>query len=270
MDTKKIQSILRNALEKEIPSSEIKLWTAIRASLVAGEKPFHQQGDKMNPISSRRVSRAALVTLTVGALMAVALITPRGRAFAQTVLQFFVRAEQDRYPLQAWQMTPPVQTTTESPFQLSVQEAESRAAYDVLSPVDVPAGMIFVGAGYDEKHHIVSQAFGQTVDYIELSLWQQPLAYYQPCGDIRELCENMLASNFVGASAYIEPVQISNGAAGEYLEGVWELTNDGPVWNPTPYSKMLRWQTDTMIFKLVYNGIDLTRDALVALAKSLR
>jgi hypothetical protein len=33
---------------------------------------------------------------------------------------------------------------------------------------------------------------------------------------------------------------------------------------------MLRWQTDTMIFKLVYNGMDLTRDDLVALANSIR
>jgi hypothetical protein len=267
MDKKNISSILKEAVEREVPASTIDLPPTVKERLVAGTNP---QGEKMNSTNPRRMSRLALATLAVLTLFALAFASPQGRALAQTVLQFFVRADHDRYPLQPWQMTPPAQTSTESPFPFSVQDAESRAAYDVFSPVEVPAGMVFVGAGYDEKYHVVSQAFGQNADYIELSLWQQPLEHYQACGDITQICENILAANFVGASAYIEPVQLDNGLTGEYLEGVWELTDNGPVWNPTPFSKMLRWQTDTMIFKLVYNGMDLTRDDLVALANSIR
>ena len=96
MDDKKIQSILQDALEEEIPSSEIKLWPAVRASLVAGKRISTQQGEKMNLVNSRRASRVALATLVIGALMASALATPQGRAFAQTCLLYTSPSPRDR------------------------------------------------------------------------------------------------------------------------------------------------------------------------------
>jgi hypothetical protein len=269
MESKNIKAILQTALEQNLPSSQVNLWPAVKERLVARHNTLFQQGETMNKPKPHAVFRIALTTLGIVALLMLAVVTPQGRAFAQNILRFFVRADQDRYPLQSWQMTPPANSSPESPFQLSVREAEELAGYDVLSPVDVPSGMIFVGASYDEKYHIVSQAFGQDAEYIEISLWQQPLEYYQPCGDISQACDNLLGATFVGASAYLETVQIGN-QTGEYLEGVWELTNDGPVWNPTPYARHLRWKTETMIFELVYNGMNLGRDDLVTLAASLR
>ena len=90
MDHNDIKSILEDAVEQEIPSSGIDLLPAIRASLVAG--PQFQQGETMNTITSRRIQRVALAALTLAALTTLALITPQGRAFAQTILQFFVTA----------------------------------------------------------------------------------------------------------------------------------------------------------------------------------
>jgi len=266
MDNKKIQSILQDAVEEKIPSSDINLWSAVKPGLVAGT---NQQGEKMNTTRQRYISRFTFAVLTMVILLTVALITPQGRALAQSLLQLFVRADKDSYPLQAWQMTPPAQTSLESPFKYSVQAAESIAGYDVLSPIEPPTGMVFIGASYDDKFHIVAQAFGRSIDYFELSIWQQPLENYQPCGDISQLCENMLGGNLAGASADIQTVQVGDWT-GEYVEGVWELTDNGPVWNPTPYAKTLRWKTDTMIFELVYNGVDFSRDDLVALAGSIR
>ncbi|MBK6646585.1 MAG: hypothetical protein IPG44_12735 [Anaerolineales bacterium] len=265
MDKKEIQSIIQEAVEKEIPASEIALWQTVKASLVEKQ---HQQGVKMNTNKSRGVSRLAYATLAVAVLLTLAFFTPQGRAFAQQVFHFFTRADKDRYPLQEWQKTPPAQTSSESPFKYSVQEAESLAGYDVLSPVEVPFGMFFVGASYDEKYHIVAQAFGQSAEYIELSLWQQPLEHYQLCGDISQLCDNMLGGNLAGNSADIQTVQIGD-LTGEYVEGVWNLTDNGPVWEPTPFLKTLRWKNDTMIFELI-GGIDQTRDDLVKLAESIR
>ena len=265
MDQKDVPSILQDALEDQLPASEIKLWKAVRASLVAVP---NQQGEKMKTLQPRRVLHAAYISLILVALLALALVTPQGRAFAQNILQLFVRADKDRYPLQAWQMTPPAQTSSESPFKYSVQEAEALAGYAVSGPVEPPFGMMFVGASYDEKYHIVAQVFGLSSDSIGLSIWQQPLEYYQPCGDISDHCDNMLGSNLAGASADIQNVQIGN-MSGEYVEGVWNLTNNGPVWEPTPYLKTLRWKTDTMIFELV-GGLDQTREDLVTLAESLR
>jgi hypothetical protein len=266
MDNKNIRSILQDALEEEIPSAQIELWPAVKASLVTGT---YQQGEKMNTKQSRKIPRIALAVVMLMILLTVALVTPQGRAFAQDLLQFFTRADQDRYPLQAWQLTPPVQTSSESPFRYSLGEAESLAKYDVFSPVEIPFGMVFIGASYDEKYHIVAQAFGHGMEYPELSLWQQPLEYYQPCGDISKACDNMLGGNLAGASADIQTVQVGEWTA-EYVEGVWELTENGPVWNPTSFAKTLRWKTDVMIFELIYNGMDLTRDDLVTFAAGIR
>ena len=267
MDKKNIQAILRDELEREIPSADVHLWQAVKANLVPGRT--FQQGEKMNTINSRRLLRAALGMLILVVLVFLAFVTPQGRAFAQNILQFFVRADQDRYPLQAWQMTPPAQTSLESPFKLSLQEAETLAGYDVFSPIKPPSGMIFVGASYDEKYHIVAQAFGQSSDFIELSLWQQPLEYYQSCGDISHRCDNMLGGNLIGASADIETVQIGD-VMGEYVEGVWELTDNGPVWRDDPYLKTLRWQKDGMAFELVFMGMELEKDNLADIAESIK
>lgn len=266
MEKKNIHSALQAALEEKIPSSEINLLPAIKASLVSGK---HQQGEKMNTKSSRKISRIAFAVVLLITVLTVALITPQGRAFAQSILQLFNRADQDSYPLQAWQLTPPVQTSFESPFKYSISEAESLAGYDIFSPVEIPSGMVFAGASYDEKYHMVAQAFGQSTDYIELSIWQQPLEYYRSCGDISQACDNMLGGNLAGASADIQTVQVGD-STGEYVEGVWELTENGPIWNSTPYAKTLRWKTDVMIFELVYNGLDLMRDDLVTIAAGIR
>jgi len=210
------------------------------------------------------------LAVTVVVLLAITMfaVTPQGRAWAQGVLQFFTRAEQDQYPLQPWQMTPPAQTASESPFQFSVQEAEELAGYAVLSPVEMPFGMMFVGADYDTQNYIVAQAFGYSPDSNELSLWQQPLEYHQSCGNISNFCDNMLGGNLVGSSANVEAVQIGD-LQGEYVEGVWELTDNGPVWNPAPYLKTLRWQTQSMAFELVYMGVEFGKDDLLAFAASI-
>src|SRR5215208_1017198 len=104
MDKKNVPSILQDALEDQIPASEIKLWKAVKTRLVA--VPY-QQGEKMKAIEPRRVLHAAYAGLIIVVLLVLALVTPQGRAFAQNILQFFARADKDRYPLQTWQMTPP-------------------------------------------------------------------------------------------------------------------------------------------------------------------
>src|SRR5262249_37076367 len=156
------------------PSSQIRLWKSVKENL-AREK--HPQGETMNTKQSRKFSRMTFAISLLVAMLAVAWITPQGRAFARNIFQFFIQADQDRYPLQTWQLTPPVQTPFESPFKYSVSEVETLAGYDVFSPVEIPFGMVFIGASYDEKYHIVGQAFGQSAEYLELSLWQQPLEH---------------------------------------------------------------------------------------------
>ena len=81
MDSKNIQSILRTALESVLPSSQIQLWPAVKASLVEGKHSSFRQGEKMNTIKSRRITHIAFAALVIVTLLAVAFATPQGRAF---------------------------------------------------------------------------------------------------------------------------------------------------------------------------------------------
>lgn len=79
----------------------------------------------------------------------------------------------------------------------------------------------------------------------------------------------MLGGNFAGNSADIQTAQIGD-LTGECVEGVWNLIDNGPVWEPAPFATTLRWKNDAAIFGLVHNGMNLPRDDLVKLAKSIR
>jgi len=269
MKTDKLNLILSDLAEKAAPASQVNLWPRLSARLQTSTWQS-QSGDPMKTlfqnIPPRRLALAALALIFAFSLLA---FTPQGRALAQGILQLFTRAEQDRYPLQAWQMTPPAASSPESPFQLSFQEAETQAGFDTFAPLEPPAGMIFLGASYDSQHQIVAQSFGREPDSFELTLWQQPIEVHQSCGDISNYCDNITGGNLVGASTQVETVQIG-AVTGEYVEGVWNLTDAGPVWEPTPFMKTLRWQTAEMVFVLTYMGMELDQEALVALAASLR
>jgi hypothetical protein len=150
MDDRKIRSILQDALEEEIPSSQVKLWPAVKASLVAGKHPL-QQGEKMNTTKLHRIPRITFATLVIVALLAVVFVTPQGRAFAQSVLQFFMRADSTTFPLQPSQiMTSEPESsapTAEPPAPLiSVAEAEARVGFDVAELSFVPDGLNYLGA----------------------------------------------------------------------------------------------------------------------------
>src|SRR5215216_4660616 len=94
MDNKHIKSILEDALEDRIPGSQINLLPSIQSHLVAGKTL--QQGEQMNKNRTKRLILSALAAIVV---IAMALITPQGRAFAQNILQFFVRAGSDSLPV---------------------------------------------------------------------------------------------------------------------------------------------------------------------------
>lgn len=405
MDKKNIQSMLQDAVEHEIPSSQIDLLPNVKERLVAGT---NQQGEKMNGTNPRRVSRVALTALAVIALMAVAFITPQGRAFAQSILQFFTRAETNSFPVEVirpnpleltaeppaslitimeaeiragfdvaelpfvpegfkflgarmyrdavsleyealggggnlilmqskdgfvesdwdkvpgdaivpvriggvsgefaqgtfvvmagetsatWNSSAPIlrlrwikddlwfdltkygdveaieyldragmielaSRVTTNPFPLSLEEAKQFAGYEVLVPATLPDGMTLLGSAYDAALKMTSVSIGYSESERIILVKQQPVGSPETC----TLC------GLVGASASVQQVQI-NSVPGEYAEGVWELTDQGPVWRDDPFLKTLRWQKDGMAFELLYMGIDMGKDNLVEFAESLR
>lgn len=253
MDSQNIKSILQDALEKEIPPAQIELWPAVKQSLVARKHPLLLQGKPMNAPQIHRMPRIVLVSLIAIALLAMVFVAPSVRTLAQSIMQFFTRADADVLPPQTTSEVPP-----EARRVLSVTEAEGQAGFDILTPASLPEGFRFLGASYTPETQAVVQQFGPAPDEIRLSIAQQPFTCREDC----DLC------GVVGASAPVEAVQIGS-VSGEYVEGVWVLTENGSVWQNDPYLKTLRWQSEGMAFELIFMGDDLAKNDLIAIAESL-
>src|SRR5262249_4807363 len=123
---------------------------------------------KQNAVQKFTWGRMALVALAVFAVLAVVFATPQGRAFAESLLQFFTRAQSDSMPIQ------PTESYSEPPRDKSLVEAEQLAGFKVLTPPTLPEGLNFYGASYDDGLKAVVQQFGYTPEDIRLSLRQQP------------------------------------------------------------------------------------------------
>jgi hypothetical protein len=420
MDSKNIKSILQDALEDKVPASEINLLPSVQSRLVAGKQSSFQQGENMLRIKIKRLAFSALAMI---AILAVALITPQGRAFAQSLLQFFSRSESDTLPLQPWQATILDDTAEIDPTALPpmplitvVSDAERLAGFDAAELSSTPQEFTFLGArlygkalsleyeanggggnliimqsqdGYVQSewdkapaNAIIPVKIGDLdgefvqgtfvvypndtsakwnpdaailrLRWIKDGLWfemakfgdVESIEYLDQAGMI-ELAKNMaytpaevntnpypfsmdevtqlagydllvpdgatierfpfkgatfehqndMASLFyaneagegfmlseqmlkspediyplqgvVGASAPVDEIKVGS-FSGEYVEGVWELTENGPVWQDIPFLKTLRWKTDNLFIEIVYQGMELTKEDLIKLAESMK
>lgn len=279
MDNKNIKSILQDALEEKIPSSQIELWPAVKASLVAGKT---QQGENMNTTQPRRISRAAFITLMIIILLALALITPQGRAFAQSILQFFVRSESDSIPMPTsepvtWvDVTSGIPSATKTPqpaFAVfaddcgdygspicTVEQIRSKVDFTVKEPANIPQGLYFVGA-----------TGGPDSIYL--------LYYYEnQSGSLSVIVERWAGApspetDLIGASAEVEQVQIG-GLTGEYFKGIFVAADEGNVahWDPNFFGlETLRWVDDGISYTMQYSypPAALEKEGMAALAKSM-
>jgi hypothetical protein len=279
-NNKNIQSILRDALEKEVPSSQINLMPAIKSSLVAGN--IIRQGETINTIKPRRIPRAAFVTLIIIILLALALITPPGRAFAHSILQFFVRSQSDAIPMptakpMTWvDVTPGVPAATMTPLPLvavfarecgdfgsqtcSVEQIRSKVDFTVKEPANLPEGLYFVGATGGP-------------DSIQISYQYKDLSGSLYITEERWKGNPSPQTDLVGASAKVEQVQIG-GLTGEYFTGIFVAADEGNVahWDPNFFGvETLRWVEDGISYTMEYSypPAPLGKEGLAALAQSM-
>lgn len=261
MNRSPIHTFLQRLVAEAIPPAEVDLWSAIRSRYET--RKAHPKGVFLMKTSfahHRRLVYTAISILVVVLVAALLLLTPQGRAWAQYI--FFTRSDSDTLPLQPWQLTPLPGTPTPDPGfdnkDLTITEAEGLAGYHVLEPTGFNEILTFVGASFDPQHNIVR------IFYANGFVLRQER--YQISADC-ELC------NSVGASAPIETVQIGD-VTGEYVVGVWKLTDNGPVWEPEPLMQRLRWQANGMAFELMYNPPTedkaITKSTLIAIAESIR
>ncbi len=210
-------------LAEALVTDEIDLWPAIRERFETSKHSTTQGDISMNAKLARRRRLATAILLTLLLVSALLFATPQGRAWAQDVLQFFTRAEADKLPVQSWQLTPAPEIAVPDPSSITdaylpVAAVEQQAGFDVLEPTWLPESLSFAGASL-ETEHPVARLFYQYIETNGLGLREEQFKQTDACA----LC------GMVGESAAIETVQIGNNP-GEYVQGVWKLTDAGPVW----------------------------------------
>jgi hypothetical protein len=265
MDDKEIQSVLQDVLEEEIPASQIHLWPAVKANLLAGKRQTRFQGEKMNTTKKLRMPRFAIAILLIVVLLGIILMTPPGRSFAQSVLQFFMPADSTSFPLSSSPIVesesdPAAPTALPPSALISVAEAEAQVGFDVAELPSVPEGFDYLGARlyghavnieYDAKGgggHLVIQ---QSKDGYNQSDWDK-----------------------VPADAII-PVEI-DGLKGAYVQGIFVVYpgETAATWNGDAPVLRLRWVDDGTWFEITkYGDVEvieyLDQTALIKLAESL-
>lgn len=265
MNEKQLRSILRNLTEQQAPKETINLWPAIETRFQTSDLP-EPKGPEMNTRQKRIPKLAAAITLAVVLIGVLFFSTPQGQAMAQSLLQFFTRAESNELPLQSFQLTPLPTPGTPTPNPASIidanpeiAEVELQAGYDVFEPSWIPSNLTFVGASIEDQK--IVRIFYQYEYTNGLAFRQEPLPTSENC----ELCD------MVGPDASVEQVAIGT-TTGEYVEGVWKLTDQGPLWESDPWLKTLRWQMDGMAYELQYMGPPetLSMEDMIAIAESVK
>jgi hypothetical protein len=280
MDSKKFKSILRDALEEQIPASQINLLPTIQSQLVAGKKSYLQQGENINKPRSKRL---VLSTLALIILLTLALITPQGRAFAQNILQFFVRANGDTLPVPTepvdWaELTAGVPqlhaASTPRPAvaifasdcgefptpTCSVEEIREKVDFTVKELSNIPDNMYFMGATGGPDSILLKYEFENNSG--GLTIFEE-----------RWTGKPEKGTSEVGASALVEKVQIGN-LAGEYFRGSFSMRAGDPetVWDPDFPVETLRWVEGGVSYTLGYDfttQMPLGKERLIALAKGM-
>ena len=209
----------------------------------------------------------AIAALTVLILLALAFVTPQGRAFAQDVLQFFTRTESDTFYMEPSDLT--FEETT--PFheicgislasgnRCSVEQIRGMVDFEVKELGAIPEGMHFVGStggpdfvelkyDYADRRdgslHVIVEAVGRPSD---------------------------VGTGIVAKSAPVEQVQIGN-LPGEYYTGILFQDEAGNVsWLPDDPQATLRWEDGGSTYTLTYYApkYPLTKEDLVRLAESM-
>jgi hypothetical protein len=244
MDKKHIQSILKEALEQEYPPSQIDLLPNVQERLVPGRNRSTGQGEKMNRSISRRLSRFALGTLAILALLATAFITPQGRAFAQDLLQFFRRAESNVLPLPVEQVAAtddPSAPTAPPPAPLvSVAEAEKTAGFDARELPSVPSGFRFAGA--------MANAGGISIQYDAQGGGGALL--------INESVHGFMQSEWDRAPAESISSAKVGGLEAEFVQGAYVVYPNATnaEWNRDAAALRLRWIEDGIWFEMAKFG----------------
>ncbi len=152
-----------------------------------------------------------------------------------------------------------------------------KAGFEVLAPSELPVSMMFFGAGYNADTKVVKAFYPfmregiQDISTNGLVITQGMLS-----ADLKTHLGQFMIADQVGPNDDVTRMapsceQVSIGEiTGQYVEGTWNLTDQGPVWENTPWLKQLRWRVGERGFELLYMGNELSRDDLSRIANGIR
>jgi hypothetical protein len=150
---------------------------------------------------------------------------------------------------------------------LTIEEVQELAGYEVYQPTWLPENFSFQKALYDNETNMVTLMYYRRNNVANaFGLKQVPVSSSGPC----EIC------GFVGGNAHIQEVSV-NDNYGEYVEGVWQLVEEDGVWTDeaewinTQYMKQMQWQEDGMAYELMYMGMPgyMMKSDMIAVAESV-
>jgi len=136
MDNKKVKSILQDALEEQVPASQIDLLPAVQSRLIAGKTSNLQQGENMSKIRTKRLVLSAVIVMAV---LVLALMTPRGQALAQRIFLFFTVTQEKSFPIPTEQVFSLPATKTPVPTYILPLEPVEPAAKPTQAPQPDPS-----------------------------------------------------------------------------------------------------------------------------------
>ena len=278
MNDEQLKHTLTQLAEDGVPA-DANLWPALRTRLAGARSPaLAEKGFPMlKPVSGGTQPLAArtlgAVTLALLLLTAAVLVTPQGRAWAQSVWQYFTVAPADSFAVEPV-LAPEAGAATAAPPSVNAEECgadlacQVRSAEALLSftPVIPEVGirgttLVAVSVDADGQMLRLSYAAPQGGGLV-LSQGRGPLSQ-SPWEE-------------VPADA-VEPVKVG-AYDGEYVQGtfvVYSQSGTQAEWNPDAPIQRLRWQVGDLVFEIEKMGDPepieyLDRDALIALAESLQ
>ncbi len=280
MNKKHMKSILETIARQKAPKEKINLWPSIEKRVLNNKNFAHNQlrirGKTYNGDHKTLLRKSLVPSIILMALASVAFFftTPQGIFVGQNVVRFFSQSNVNQIPIQTAIPTTAVYEPTEfipvsslveetkisaekvaTPDPKSILDAKKQrdeiqelVQYKLMVPDWIPTNLIFSGTSIEDGSQIVRIIYtlydsNQDNSTNGLVFSQQPIPITGNC----ELC------TIVGADGFIHAVSIS-GSYGEYVEGVWKVTDEGIVWESDPYLKRLRWQNEGMAFELMFMG----------------
>jgi len=234
-----------------------------------------------------------LTALSLAALSVIAfiLLTPQGRAFAQTIFEFFTRTDQESFPLSDEEVdlfyapAPTyalslVEVTPSSPmsnycstpeevgtYECEIQRVENELKIDLKEFSAMPPGWAFAEISFYSSiplatiNNVVTVSYKTSGAYLFL---RQGNGEFPPDSDWEKV-----------PSSAVQPIKIGD-YHGEYVNGSFGLGNGDTklTWNVTGADQRIRWRESVRWFEiLAFSGPGtsgyLDRQALITLASAM-